>query len=153
MQLREKLLRLLARSMDVKRTVIELSLGRHEVSPFSEQLVKEGRDFWRAELRMAGMTLDAEADKEPAGKEVYCWRLLGAHLRAMDDPDWRIMAQSSRSFLSGVRLGPGCKLPRTPSVFERKVRWRRLDGMDDNDMPSSKENYSSALENVAAVEA
>eukprot|EP00973_Karenia_brevis_P068290 9500157-Karenia_brevis.AAC.1 len=25
--------------------------------------------------------------------------------------------------------------------------------MDDNEMPSSKENYSSALENVSAVEA
>eukprot|EP00973_Karenia_brevis_P088241 12235726-Karenia_brevis.AAC.1 len=63
------------------------------------------------------------------------------------------MAQSTRSFLTGVRLGPGCKLPRTPAVFERKTRWRKLDGMDDVEMPSSRENYSSAIENIAAVEA
>eukprot|EP00973_Karenia_brevis_P084342 11705788-Karenia_brevis.AAC.1 len=63
------------------------------------------------------------------------------------------MAQSTRSFLTGVRLGPGCKLPRTPAVFERKTRWRKLDGMDDVEMPSSREKYSSAIENVAAVEA
>eukprot|EP00973_Karenia_brevis_P024591 3392325-Karenia_brevis.AAC.1 len=62
------------------------------------------------------------------------------------------MAHSSRSFLTGVRLGPGCKLPRTPAVFERKVRWRKLDGMDEATMPSSRDNYTSAVENVEAVE-
>eukprot|EP00973_Karenia_brevis_P072773 10107011-Karenia_brevis.AAC.1 len=81
--------------------VIELTLGRHEVSPFSAELIQKGRDIWRTELRAAGQALDSDAETEPPGKEVYCLRLLGAHLRAIDDPDWRIMAHSSRSFLTG----------------------------------------------------
>eukprot|EP00973_Karenia_brevis_P063463 8820144-Karenia_brevis.AAC.1 len=63
------------------------------------------------------------------------------------------MSHSSRSFRTGVRLGPGCKLPRTPAIFERKVRWRKLDGMDEAVMPASRDNYTSAVENVTAVEA
>eukprot|EP00973_Karenia_brevis_P038849 5363030-Karenia_brevis.AAC.1 len=77
------------------------------MSPFSADLVRKGRDLWKTELSAAGQILSPDAEAEPMGKEVYCLRLLGAHLRAIDDPDWRIMAHSSRSFLSGVRLGPG----------------------------------------------
>eukprot|EP00973_Karenia_brevis_P052957 7360443-Karenia_brevis.AAC.1 len=68
-RLRSRLLQWLAKSLDVKRTVIELTLGRHETSPFSEALPKEGREIWKSELLSAGQTLGHEAEKEPMDKE------------------------------------------------------------------------------------
>ena len=42
----------------------------------------------------------------------------GAVLRALNDPDWGIMA----TYACGVPLGLGVDLPRTPAVFPEKRR-------------------------------
>ncbi len=46
--------------------------------------------------------------------------LLGAYLRECDDPDWRV----KKELRAGVRIGVGVGLPRTPPVFEEKLKWR-----------------------------
>eukprot|EP00973_Karenia_brevis_P035850 4947209-Karenia_brevis.AAC.1 len=43
-------------------------------------------------------------------------------------------------------------MPRVPALFNRKVRWRKYDGMDSDDLPLSKDNYSSAVEHIKEVE-
>ena len=48
-------------------------------------------------------------------------RLMGSLLSAFQDPDWYFCQFWAR----GVWLGsPDRKLPRTPAVFDRKVKWR-----------------------------
>ena len=37
-------------------------------------------------------------------------------------PDWRIFHESSGSFSKGSVIGVGVRMPRTPAVFERKVK-------------------------------
>ncbi len=46
--------------------------------------------------------------------------LLGSALQEAGDPDWQCM----EDFEKGVRIGVGVRLPRTPRVFGRKVRWK-----------------------------
>ena len=44
--------------------------------------------------------------------------LLGSALKAMGDPDWKVM----RTYAVGVPLGVGVELPRTPGGFSRLKR-------------------------------
>ena len=46
------------------------------------------------------------------------------------DPDWRILCEDEDSYSTGVPVGVEGRMPRTPSVFERKLKWRVL-----NDTP------------------
>ena len=81
-------------------------------------------------------------------------RLLQAILREAGDPD----ANGMDHFGRGIRVGVGCRLPRTPAVFERKRRWR-LDGQSDRsawERPSVntvwQDNYRSAKDQAAELE-
>ena len=62
-------------------------------------------------------------------------RLGTAVLKELQDPDWRFIEETG----SGVKLGVDVELPRTPAVFEEKVRWN-LDDPDDR-MANVSENY------------
>ncbi len=81
-------------------------------------------------------------------------RLLQAILKSAEDPDWRGMDLLAQ----GIRLGVGCRLPRTPAVFERKRRWR-IPGQEDpegwrDDTVESvwRDNYQSATDQSAELE-
>ncbi len=71
-----------------------------------------------------GLYDDEEAGNARARPEdlpqVIRVRLLQAILRDAADPDWRGMSR----FATGVRLGVGVKMPRTPAVYARKRKWR-----------------------------
>eukprot|EP00973_Karenia_brevis_P055905 7776405-Karenia_brevis.AAC.1 len=43
-------------------------------------------------------------------------------------------------------------MPRVLALFDRKVRWRKYDGLDSDELPVSQDNYSSAVDHVAEVE-
>eukprot|EP00973_Karenia_brevis_P039659 5475295-Karenia_brevis.AAC.1 len=43
-------------------------------------------------------------------------------------------------------------MPRAPALYDRKLRWRRYDGMDSDELPLSKDNYSAAVDHVEEVE-
>ena len=59
--------------------------------------------------------------------------MLSAVLEELQDPDWRFIEE----------------LPRTPAVFEEKVRWN-LDDPDDR-MTNVSENYGTLEENMSEV--
>ena len=60
----------------------------------------------------------------------------------INDPDWRIMDAAPSSFTKGVQIGSkGVSFPRTPAVYERKVKWRKY---DDTPLGLEVENYSGA---------
>ena len=63
--------------------------------------------------------------------------------RTIGDPDWRVAASGSWNYTDGVPVGVGVRLPRTPAVLERKLKWRSL---DDTEFMGEAANYSSAAE-------
>ena len=66
---------------------------------------------------------------------------LGLTLKAMDDPDWLPFTDRPNSFVQGVPVGMLEKMPRTPSVCARKLRWRKY---DDSVYSAKVSNYVSA---------
>eukprot|EP00973_Karenia_brevis_P042484 5881163-Karenia_brevis.AAC.1 len=143
--LRNDLLALLHNSLDVRRLACVLSLGKTETSPFSDQLVRAGREIWWKSMENI---LDLEKDvreedklirREPEMQEVLMWRSIGLHLRLSGDPDWAISAAKEACFLRGVRLGLDGLMP---AVYQRKVRWQTYDEVWDGES-FSKANYKS----------
>ena len=47
--------------------------------------------------------------------------------KILKDPDWKIHANRTHSFTTGVRSGFGSELVRNPAVFDRKLGWRKYD--------------------------
>ena len=82
--------------------------------------------------------------------------LLGAFLREIGDPDWQVM----QDYRSGVRIGVGVDLPRTPKVFGEKTTWRLTEQRPDSDWTFDESsfvgnqclNYLSAQSFAAEVE-
>ncbi len=79
-------------------------------------------------------------------------RLLQAILREAGDPD----ASGMTHFAKGIWLGVGKKLPRTPAVFERKVKWRlteqaQLHAYEPCVASHWRENYKTAVMHEAAI--
>eukprot|EP00973_Karenia_brevis_P012442 1689174-Karenia_brevis.AAC.1 len=54
--------------------------------------------------------------QEPEAQDAFMWRSIGVHLR-----------------LSGVRLGLDGLMPRTPAVYQHKVKWRTYDEVWDEE--------------------
>ena len=75
--------------------------------------------------------------------------LLAAVARVSGDPDWKILTAAKDSFASGVPVGTE-KMPRTPAVYERKLKWRSL---DDTEFVPEKSNYQTAVGNEEQLEA
>ncbi len=80
-------------------------------------------------------------------------RLLQAILHEADDPD---VAGLDR-FSSGVRIGVGVRMPRTPAVYKRKTRWRAHPQADPRDAAALgfeaawRDNYRPAKIHQAEV--
>ena len=125
--------------------------GEVQECPFPEEVVVGLRDY--AISVFSDSTVSARARSDDLEQPIKV-RLLQALLHEAGDPDHRGM----QYFCSGVRVGVGCKLPRTPAVFSRKRRWR-LEGQSDRNAwenPSVstvwQDNYRSAREQGAEIE-
>ena len=69
---------------------------------------------------------------------------LAHFLRICGDPDWRVLVSGSVNYSEGVPIGRNAKMPRTPAVYRRKIRWRSyVDELADGRGPESRENYRS----------
>jgi hypothetical protein len=148
--LRMRLVRLLHEHCDVKKVVFTLACGRCKESPFGQDLVQKARAILSDELQRRG---ESEAKDTPDPQHTILLRELGMLLRQVGDPDWRILADAENSFLTGVPLGVKERLPRTPAVFERKVKHRKYDDDLEEGHPESRENYKSLDGKVADIEA
>ena len=138
----------LASIPDRKRLLFCMACGRQQVSPFPNEMINTARS------ELAGLLLPfahrlgphvpptTEALLHVAPFQPFLLNLLGAYLAAIDDPDFDILTRTTDSFTTGVRVGVGCRLPRTPAVFERKLKWRSL---DDTPFDPQRENYASAV--------
>ncbi len=128
-----------------------LARGQVEESPFPETEMSA-----LAEYAMAQYDGDEAGGARPRAEDlpqVVRVRLLQAILRDASDPDWRGMDR----FASGIRLGVGRRMPRTPAVYSRKTRWRiaeqaEADAWDPQTVSGVwRENYKTAKAQRAEV--
>ena len=89
--LRKDLLSLLRGSVDVSKVIAQLACGRCETSPFSPALVEAGRNIWSSHVRtfalQQGWLDPALALLDTTPDQPYLLHCIGAHLRAIGDPD------------------------------------------------------------------
>eukprot|EP00971_Amphidinium_carterae_P341389 6480156-Amphidinium_carterae.1 len=129
--------------VDVSRLALELAVGKHgDKDPFPEKAVERAR-------KVMANSLHVNAD--PTVGQPFCLELLSATLRELGDPDWRIFGDSANySYQKGVPMGDqSTVLPRTPAVFERKRKRRKMDPMG---LVWEMPNYKSALGKESEME-
>ncbi len=132
---RSKILLALKRSRPIQQTVLELASGRYETSPFSDGLLVECRGIIIDTLGLKG------ADGPPPPNQPFHLPLIAAVANACGDLDADVVEKGAYNYTTGVPIGVGRRMPRTPAVFERKRKWSSLDETDYNE---NIHNYKSA---------
>ena len=129
----------------------ELACGKHDKSPFP----KTDIDSLRQKIKVVLLSEGHDGKRQVGDRGAVEFRLVTALLQAAGDPDAEIFG----TYPSGVRIGVGQKLPRTPAVFERKTAWRLESQADPGvhlwgpaTVGAANENYKSARELSEAVE-
>lgn len=129
---------------DIKRLVFTMACGRVLENPFKPEVIHAARLAWAEILHGSSSEPPFSVAQlmEIQEHQPFVLRSISETLRLLKDPDWRIMCTASKgNFEKGVPVGVGVKLPRTPAVYERKHRWKKLDETEyERDMP----NYKSA---------
>jgi len=137
----------------VKRAFATLAAGKATESPFGAAMVDGLRRRLVDRFVLRGMECLPRPGDEAQPVHV---RLLAAMLADAQDPD----AVGIAGYASGVRIGVGVRMPRTPAVYPRKRRWalptqahpELLDEWDFAE-PVVLENYRSAKDLQKEVEA
>ena len=94
----------------------DLTSGRLTDSPFPEEATQRLRDYVGELSKGVDVPTDPSQDLQPQPVDVL---LLGRVLKLLGDPDWAIMG----TYATGVPLGLGVDLPRTPAVFPPELRY------------------------------
>lgn len=128
---------------DFQKFIISLALGKFKEPPFKESEMIALRKSW---FRILDDPTQAEII--PLYQPFYL-HAMSQTLRKMGDPDWMILDSVTDSYATGVPLGYMEELPRTPLVFNEKVKWRTY---DQSDLVDEMLNYSSAEEAGQALE-
>ena len=107
-----------AESLSSVQLLSELALGRHAKSPFSQSAVDQLRGEVKVILAREGIQFErVEGDRTDMPID---FTLLGGLLKAAADPE-----VSFASFVQGVRVGPGSRMPRCPKLYtKKKKKWR-----------------------------
>ena len=141
-----------------KRLLSALAQGRVTEDPFPAAMLEDLRKDMAGLLKKQFPDMHVVEQPEDRPQLVKV-RLLGAFLRAADDPDWKGM----QHYFEGIHYGVGERLPRTPAVFPKKVKWRlpsQQESRSSDDLAESwdlyqgsiNENYSSATVHPEALE-
>ena len=139
----------IVREMDVKRLVATLACGRARENPFTDDMIRRGREAWAQTLRQFGGRFTTM--KPPQGQGLL-FAEIGDTLKLCGDPDWRVWQEAKLHTLErGVGLGVRWSLPRCPAVYERKMEWRAYEDSLSTDAPKSKTNYRSLEPAIEAI--
>ena len=125
----------LAELPDIRKSAFLLAAGRLESSPFTQSAL----DRLRGEL--AGTLPDPALALRVPDRQPFLLYMLAQSLRILGDPDWEILIQGTECFAEGVPLGDEEPLPRTPQVFARREKFRKLDA---SPFQAIMDNYTSA---------
>ena len=150
-RLRNDLFRLFTEAHGRLHTLVfKLANGLFETCPFADKTIAAAR----------GIIIEALLEKRPDGcredllkveeNQPFYLGLLAALARGGGDPDYMIAEESTHSFTTGVPIGVGHRLPRTPAVFERRRKWRNL---DETPFIRDFANYRSAEDVLNTLEA
>ena len=120
---------------DVRQAMFKLALGRFESSPWSSGGLERLRRDVAALLAQPDDAL-VRAQGQP-----FFLSMLAQGLREFKDPDWEILVQAEDSFSTGVPVGYKHVLSRTPQVFRKRLKFRKL---DQTPFEAVMANYSSA---------
>ena len=118
---------------DVKKFAFMLATGKILCSPFSEEALSG--------LRIAATLIDPAGALEVPERQPFYLFLLAQSLQILGDPDWAILTQGEECYANGVPLGHDKPLPRTPQVFRKRLKSRKLDETPFDPIMS---NYVSA---------
>ena len=116
-----------------------LAAGRYKENPFEETALRRARGIVEVFVGMEGAQAGV-ADGQP-----FRLDLIGGLLEAFEDPD----AEFIRSLKDGVALGVDEEMPRTPAVFEEKVKWNL--GYLAEGGERQADNYRSVNDHLGAV--
>ena len=94
----------------------EFAQGKAEEDPFPPEATKRLKNLLAEVSAPFRITLDPGDELQDQPIDVL---LLGSVLRALGDPDWQVF----RLYATGVPLGMGVRMPRTPKVFPPKQKW------------------------------
>ena len=125
---------------DCRKLAISLATGHVLSSPFSEESLNRLREEW-ASLVCNFEGAQHEGLLEVAPTQPFYLRLLSCTARLLEDPDWEILTEGNECFEKGVPLGYDEPIPRVPQVFDRKVKWRKL---DESEFEAIKEKITIA---------
>ena len=98
-------------------TTFRIMAGKQPQNPFTPEQINKGSGFLTDWVTRMGHPPSADPQDIPQGPNI---RLLQAYLRVCQDPD----AEAMDCFATGVELGYGQRMPRTPAIFEAKSKWR-----------------------------
>ena len=129
--IRSEILNAISRHIkDPTKAVCLLATGKvkslSEVIP--EALVCEAR---KALARAADQWWDTKQVGSVPERQPFCLFNLAGFLREAGDPDWRVLIEGKYNFVDGLPLGYKEPLPRTPAVYERKVKHRKYDETEE----------------------
>ena len=96
--------------------LMQLALGKVDSSPFGQKEMAQLKADVIASLHGLGLQIKTSTEDSP--DVLLDYRFLEILLAAAHDPDVSI-----GSFASGVRVGPGVRLPRLPALYKAKKRW------------------------------
>ncbi len=123
----------------------DLANGAVLENPFPDHFSSRVSNIVLDRFRAEGRGADPHAGDREQSIRI---RLLEQILQIADDADAGGMAQ----FCTGVRLGVGVKMPRTPAVYERKRKWRLKEqetagqALEEASVQSTwRDNYRSAV--------
>ena len=132
---------------DLRHLTCAIAVQKVDSQPFPEEIVERTRDKLRLALKAGGCGdgLPQEGDVVQA----FEVRLIQSLLKGCRDPDHYFGEWWAR----GVWLGsPSRKLPRTPSVFDRKTKWKFHESTEEGG-GEWQQNYSSLVDHASLVQA
>ena len=118
------------------RVVLEMAVGKVDDKLWDDRSLRCLREAW------FGLLEDPSAASHVQEFQPFYLEALSQTLKACGDPDWRVMCHASQNYKAGVPVGFERRLPRTPSVFPRKVRWRKY---NDSTFEPEMDNYQTAV--------
>ncbi|CAE7937949.1 FCPC [Symbiodinium necroappetens] len=133
---------------DVRRTAMELALGRLKSSPFPPEVLEGLREEWFGCVEVALGVRSSELREIPPNQPFYL-HAISSTARLLEDPDWEAIACQKDSYVTGVAIGFDEPVPHLPQVYEFKVKSCKLDDSEDE---WHRDNYSSAKQTIEQLE-
>ncbi|CAK0883391.1 unnamed protein product [Prorocentrum cordatum] len=127
--------------------LLERAAGKFEGDIFSPVLVAKLKTRWRMALSRAGL---GPRPRAGGARAPIAFGLLDALGKAFGGPDYRVAVWAA----VGVPLGVDTPLPRTPAVYERKLKWA-LPRLSEDEFAAGDqwaENYSSVRDRPEVID-